>query len=476
VTPRTLHDPVRSRVAFGAAALVLGAVLRWGLGLPLATGYFVLVVVWMTASLAHFRFYGGREAGEPFLPRFLLFAAEVVAATVLGRMLGASSWLLILFVLVPALEWTLLFPGRRGLAGSVGAVLAAGAFVVAEALGFVPPASLFPGVDGAMRDPTYALAAFLVGASLVAGLSVLVGRYAEAGRSRQGEMEEANAKLSELAEQLGAAQQEAEDAYGRLQGAQADVVNSAKMAALGQLVAGVAHEINTPMGALNSNHDVIRRALDKLQVILEDERVDPDELEQVRRIVKALHGVQSTNDMAVERMGHIVKSLRTFGRPDRSEVGPLDLTEGLDSTLTILSHEVRGRIDIVREYGDVTLAECFPNRLNQVFMNLLMNACQAIEESGTITVRTALTEGGDAASIQVEDTGSGIPPETLAKIFEPGFTTKGSRVGMGMGLLISRQIVEQHGGQISVESTPGEGTTFTLTLPLRLAAVPEVAG
>lgn len=284
-----------------------------------------------------------------------------------------------------------------------------------------------------------------------------------------GGRKETRRRIEALTEALESAEREARAVRAELEGAQADAVNAAKMAALGQLVAGVAHEINTPMGALNSNHDTIRRALDKLQVILEDERVDPDELDDVRRIVKAIAGVQETNAMAVERMGHIVGSLRTFGRPDRSEVGPLDLREAIESTLTILGHELRGRIQVEREYADVPPVECYPNRLNQVFMNVLMNSCQAIPENGTIIVRTALSEDGSRAVIEIRDSGVGMTPDVVERIFEPGFTTKGSRIGMGLGLLITRQIVEQHGGSIAVESAAGQGTTFTIVLPLLLS-------
>ncbi len=282
-------------------------------------------------------------------------------------------------------------------------------------------------------------------------------------------------ELARVTAELEQARAELSEARVSREGAQADMVNAAKMAALGQLVAGVAHEINTPMGALNSNHDVIRRALDKLQVILEDERVDEDELEEVRRIVKAVDGVQATNAMAVERMGHIVRSLRTFGRPDRSEVGPLELGDALDSTLVILAHEVRGRIEVIRDYEPIPPVDCYPNRINQVFMNLLMNACQAIPESGTITV-TIRMKNPDTAVVEITDTGVGIGPEALDKIFEPGFTTKGERIGMGMGLLISRQIVEQHTGSLTATSTLGKGTTFTLELPIRLSLENAASG
>jgi two-component system, NtrC family, sensor kinase len=243
----------------------------------------------------------------------------------------------------------------------------------------------------------------------------------------------------------------------------ADAVNQAKLAALGMLVAGVAHEVNTPLGALNSNHDVLRRAIGRLQGILEDEIVEPHELDEVRRIVRALDGVLRVNDLAVERMMSLVKSLRTFGRLDRSEFDWADLHEGIDATFAILAYETRS-ITVVREYGELPLVHCQPDRLNQVWMNLAANAVHAMAEGGSLTVRTRATEGGVA--VEFEDTGVGIAPEVLSRIFEPGFTTKAGRIGMGLGLLISRQIIEQHGGRITARSELGRGTHFTITLPL----------
>ena len=246
----------------------------------------------------------------------------------------------------------------------------------------------------------------------------------------------------------------------------ADLVNSAKMATLGALVAGVAHELNTPLGALNSNHDVLKRALAKLQDILADEVVEPSELVEVRRIVAAVDGVMKVNDLAVERMVKLVTSLRTFGRPDRAQVDLLDLRESIDAALSILSHELRERITVVKEYAEIPLVQCYPQEVGQVFMNLLVNAVQAIEGDGTITVRTIAEL--DAVLVEIEDTGPGIATEHVARIFEPGFTTKGARVGMGMGLLIAGQIVDRHGGRISVASEPGQGSTFSVRLPLSL--------
>jgi two-component system, NtrC family, sensor kinase len=248
----------------------------------------------------------------------------------------------------------------------------------------------------------------------------------------------------------------------------AERVNSAKLATLGMLVAGIAHEINTPLGALNSNHDVLRRALGRLGGILEDERVDETELAEVRRIVRALAEVIRVNGLAVDRMVQIVGSLRSFGRLDRAEVDRVDLHEGLESTLALLRHEMKDRVRVVRELGELPPVECYPHQINQLFMNLLLNAAQSIRESGTVTVRSRREE--ETAVVEIADSGVGIADEDLERIFEPGFTTKGARVGMGLGLIICQQIVAQHRGQLGVRSRVGAGSTFTVRLPLRLPA------
>lgn len=243
----------------------------------------------------------------------------------------------------------------------------------------------------------------------------------------------------------------------------AGVVNQAKLATLGMLVAGVAHEINTPLGAINSNHDVLQRALNKLQDILADEVVEPHELVEVRRIVKAVDGILRVNNIAVERLTTIVRSLRNFGRLDRARIDWADMHEGIDSTLAILAHETR-HVTIECDYGEIPLVRCHPDQLNQVWMNLVMNAVQAIPEAGSLTIRTL--HRGDDVHIIFTDTGCGIAPDHLERIFEPGFTTKSGRVGMGLGLLISRQVIDHHHGSISVDSQVGAGTTFTVVLPV----------
>lgn len=310
--------------------------------------------------------------------------------------------------------------------------------------------------------------------TLAAAAALALGAVAWAvrfGLRQRRELGKARAQLRATSDELERSRAASAEAYASLQRTQAELVSSARLASLGDLIRGVAHEINTPLGALSSNYDVTRRALERLQIILEDEVVDEDELVEVRKIVAAVDGVQETNAMAVERMVKLVQSLRTFGRPDRSEIDHIDLREALESTLRLLSHETSERIRVVRELGDLPRVECYGDQVNQVFMNLLVNAVQAIRDEGTITIRTR--QDADRAVIEIADTGIGIREENLDRVFEPGFTTKGKRVGMGLGLLISRQVVERHGGSLSVRSTLGSGTTFIVALPFRL---PREAG
>jgi len=471
---RALYQPIRARAAVALWALTVGLLIRFALLLPLSLRFFALTALWFAIAASVLSWLGRhRTRGYFFVTRFVLFSFEVLIAAWLAHYIGASSWLATLFLLFPAIEWNMLYPGIWGKAGSSLAVAATGALIIGEAVGFVPPGALFSGIEPEYADPRYAFGAFVISGSVIIGLSTVVGRYAEAGRRQSRDLASANLRLIELSDDLRKSHAEAERAYEQLRSAQAELVSSAKLATLGTLIAGVAHEINTPLGALHSNHDTIRRALERLQVILEDEVVDEHELEDVRRIVRAIDGVTATNNMAVDRMVQIVRSLRTFGRVDRSDIDRVDLHEGIESTLAIVAHELKGRIDVLREYGDLPRVECFPNQVHQVFMNLIVNAAQAIRGRGTITIRTGAK--GEEVMFEVEDTGVGIPHENLARIFDPGFSTKGSRMGMGMGLLITSQIIDRHGGRIAVESEPGRGSVFTVHLPVRLPADARVA-
>lgn len=317
-----------------------------------------------------------------------------------------------------------------------------------------------------------AIVGLVVAGVALLGLGVTIGGLW--ARARTDRLDRRYRELEREARELREACREVRASYAELQRSEAAQVNDARVSSVGSLVAGVAHEMNTPLGSLNASHDTFRRALDRLQAILADERVDPEELEEVRRIVRAVDRVAHTQDLAFERLAHIVDELRTFGRPDDAEISVVDLHDGLESTLTVLGHELGDRISVERRYGDLPPVECHPHRLNQVFLNLLSNAIHAIHGPGTIVIGT---EAGDGqVTVAIEDSGVGIPEEDLPKIFDAGFTTKQERKGMGLGLLISQQIVHQHGGRIEVESRPGAGSTFRVRLPVRIPPSGAAAG
>ncbi len=245
-----------------------------------------------------------------------------------------------------------------------------------------------------------------------------------------------------------------------LREAQAQLVQSEKMASLGDLVAGVAHEVNTPLGSIRSNTDVVRRAGKKLKGLLDGRCLKSQA--KLARTLGVLERSSETTTLATERIEQIVRSLRTFARLDEAERKAADLHEGLESALALLSHELEG-VEVVRQYGELPQVECYPGRLNQVFMNLLRNAVQATSAGGAIALRTRLTDGG--VQLQIEDTGVGVPAANLNRIFDPGFTTKGVGVGTGLGLAIAYRVIQEHGGRIDVQSAEGRGTVFTITLP-----------
>ena len=260
-------------------------------------------------------------------------------------------------------------------------------------------------------------------------------------RQRTAALTKANAQLTETLREL--------------RQTQARLVQSEKMAALGALVAGVAHEINTPLGAITSNVDVVLRGLGKLAPGAGAPGADA-----VRRLDELL----KTTAQACQRISAIVRNLKNFARLDEAEWKLADLREGMDSTLALVEHLHRGRIEIVREYGPVPHVACHPGQINQVFMNLLVNAIQAIAARGTIRIR--IVEDAGTVRIDVQDSGAGIAAEHLPRIFDPGFTTKGVGVGTGLGLPICHQIVTAHAGTISVTSRRGAGSTFSVRVPL----------
>ena len=266
------------------------------------------------------------------------------------------------------------------------------------------------------------------------------------------------ATLREFADAISVAYQRFAD-FRELQETQLQLIQSEKMASLGQLVAGVAHELNTPIGALQSNTQTERAALERIRDLL-----GRGDFESLTNALTVLEDMNTVNAAATRRMTRIVANLRKFARLDESEWKSADLREGLDETLALVEHQTKTRIDIEKSYGDVPLVNCYPGQLNQVFMNLIVNAIQAIDGEGSIRIETR--RESDEVIVRIADTGVGIPEKDIARIFDPGFTTKGVGVGTGLGLSISYRIVQNHGGRLTVSSEEGKGSVFTIVIPL----------
>lgn len=228
---------------------------------------------------------------------------------------------------------------------------------------------------------------------------------------------------------------------------QLHLINSEKMASLGQLVAGVAHEINTPIASIKSNNAILAKFLPKIK----DEEIS-----------LILADINEVDREAIQRISHMVTSLKKFVRLDEAELQEADINKELDLTLDLIRHETKNRIEIEKHYSDLPLIKCYPNMLNQVFTNVLINACQAIEGHGKITISTSYTP--KTLTVSIKDTGKGIKKSEINKIFTAGYTTKGVGVGTGLGLAISAKIIEKHKGKIIVNSEIGHGTEFIITI------------
>jgi two-component system NtrC family sensor kinase len=255
-----------------------------------------------------------------------------------------------------------------------------------------------------------------------------------------------------------------EAANRELRETQAQLVQSEKMASLGLLVAGVAHEINTPIGSISANTDLVKRAAHIVREHLGEAHSPGAKDPKLLQAIETLQQASETELLACQRITSIVKSLRNFARLDESEEKSVNLHEGIDSTLTLLEHELKKGVEVVKHYGDLPNVVCFPSQLNQVFMNLLTNAIFAMGGKGRITITTE--RDGEYVVLRFADTGAGIAPKNVERIFDPGFTTKGVGVGTGLGLAICYRIIQEHHGTIGVQSEVGKGTEFTVRLPI----------
>ncbi|HBA72565.1 MAG: hypothetical protein A2X82_03815 [Geobacteraceae bacterium GWC2_55_20] len=299
----------------------------------------------------------------------------------------------------------------------------------------------------------------------------------------------AEKQLQEYADDLAGSNSELLLAYGELKKAQSQLLQQDKMASIGQLAAGVAHEINNPMGFIISNLGSLGKYAEKLGAYLDSTGQylagsDPESLAflarernkfKIDRIRKDLPELIIESQEGAERVRRIVQDLKSFSRVDNADLAYADINEGLESTLSIAWNELKYKATLIREFGCLPKIYCNLGQLNQVFLNILINAAHAIEDRGEIRITTREEEG--SLKVAISDTGCGIPPENAGRIFDPFFTTKEIGKGTGLGLAIAYDIiVNKHGGTIAVTSEVGKGSTFTITLPIKRASGPEENG
>jgi signal transduction histidine kinase len=286
--------------------------------------------------------------------------------------------------------------------------------------------------------------------------------------------------LAELNEDLENQKSELNDTLDHLTQAQTQLVQSEKMASLGQVTAGVAHELNNPLNFISTSVKPLRRNMEDLIAILEkyDAIIEKNalgdafaEAEQHKKAVDYSYLIQETKDLltgineGASRSEHIVKGLRTFSRMDENEFKGVHIHEGIDSTLLLLSNQLKDRITVHKDYGSIPPVEGLPGKLNQVFMNILTNSILAIKGEGDIFIQTVRKD--DLVRISIKDSGEGMPPEIREHIFEPFFTTRAVGKGTGLGLSITYSIIQEHQGTIEVNSAPGKGSEFIITLPIQ---------
>ncbi|MEM9895792.1 MAG: ATP-binding protein [Bacteroidota bacterium] len=295
----------------------------------------------------------------------------------------------------------------------------------------------------------------------------------------------AEKKLQSILENEQKSKEELANALNSLKGAQSQLVHSEKMASLGQLTAGIAHEINNPINFISSGMVSLKMSIEAMREIAEEySRIDEgEEVKEVMNSIKELKEdheydeiVDELDDLindinyGVSRTIEIVKGLRVFSRLDEEEAKNANINENIDATLTLLRNKTKGKIEIVKHYDEsMNDIECFPGQLNQVFMNILNNAVQAMpdeKKDGEITIYTEEEES--QVAIRIKDNGVGIPDEIKDRIWEPFFTTKEVGVGTGLGMSITYGIIEKHGGKIDLSSELGKGTEFVITIPKKL--------
>ena len=264
---------------------------------------------------------------------------------------------------------------------------------------------------------------------------------------------------------------------------EAQVYHAQKLEAIGELAAGIAHEINNPIGFIYGNMKILKEYTDVIKQLAEiasevgnNENCDIaqlrqryqqlDEQENVDDVISDLKQLLEENIDGASRVSEIVSNLKSFARPDLKEKVQYNINDAMVTTLKIMNNELKYKCEVIEKYGLLPYIECFPGELNQVFMNIISNAAQSITSEGVIEITTSYD--GKNVMVEIKDNGCGIPSENINHIFDPFFTTKPVGKGTGLGLSVSHGIIEKHGGEIEVSSKPGEGTTFKITLPVEL--------
>jgi len=281
------------------------------------------------------------------------------------------------------------------------------------------------------------------------------------------QLEKRHVEVNESHNRLQAAHTELKETYNELNRTQNQLLQSEKMAFLGKLVSGIAHELNSPIGVVNSAADVSTRCVNKIMSALENSNSldDLKNNKQFQRSLKILEQNNLTTTTAGNRVSAIVKSLKNFVRLDEAELQSVDIHEGIESTLVLMQHEISQEIKVKKEFEKTPKVSCYPSEINQVFMTLLSNAIQAIENKGTIKIQTSTDNS--SVYVKISDTGKGMLPEKLKTLFDFDFVTKESRIGMGMDMFNAYNIVNKHNGEIKVKSEVDKGTVFTIKIPVK---------
>lgn len=312
--------------------------------------------------------------------------------------------------------------------------------------------------------------------------NALVQKWNSTRQARM-KMAELETMVNQRTEKIAAQNRQLEDKINELNQTRAQLIQSEKLAAIGQLAAGIAHEINNPMGYVHSNLDVLTGYADAIVQITQAydqvlaSSAQPEQLqaslEQLETLKTKLDFSYILEDLpqlvkealsGTSRVKEIVADLKDYSHMKQSEMAEENINQLIEQAINISKNETKYHVNIVKDFVTLPLVPCWRNKLTQVIINLLVNASQSIKDNGQIIIRTQLQ--GDAVKIEIADDGCGIAPEHLDKIFDPFFTTKEIGTGTGLGLHISYSIIESHGGSLTVESTPNQGSTFTITLPL----------